>query len=411
MKIKLADLRPNPYRRMEAYPINPEKVLALQSSIKDTGFWENIVCRKSPTERGAYEIAYGHHRMVAAIGAHFGGKGIKGVCKPTDVFDLPVKPLDDQTMIRMMMAENMDDWKRDFRVLLEGVQSIIEAAERGEIDLPAAPAQHRSKGIVLDGGSPPRPRIITPLSIGKFLGTAWTESAGDHRAGAGRLALAFRAVRLIRDEALDPSAFEGIVSYASAEEVIRAAEMARREWKQSAVAAEKAAVKSPALKEEAAKIKKAAPAAAKRDAKKAANVVAENLRSDKPDYRHARRQAEKQILAPSIRGKHWIRQQPPDINKLAIELSEKLGKMLTANGPHADTVEKLLRVSEYSENLRDNVRDRLVADLDCLAERATSISVALANTDFLGDRELQSIGLPSREIKQIGNQRMEKTDL
>jgi hypothetical protein len=117
MKIKLADLKPNPYRKIDKYPINAEKVKALMNSINETSFWDNIVCRE---RNGKYEIAYGHHRLEALrrIGQ-------------TEV-DIPVRDIDDSTMIRIMANENMDEWQSNTSVMLETVLTAKEYLE-GEL--------------------------------------------------------------------------------------------------------------------------------------------------------------------------------------------------------------------------------------------------------------------------------------
>ena len=61
MKVKIKDLKPNPFRDMKNYPINQEKIQSLTNSINETGFWDNILARKN---NGNIEIAYGHHRLV-----------------------------------------------------------------------------------------------------------------------------------------------------------------------------------------------------------------------------------------------------------------------------------------------------------------------------------------------------------
>jgi len=150
MKVKIKDLKPNPYRDMENYPINREKVEALRASIKQTGFWDNILARPKPgytelidtfengdpdiehdiltgSDRHMYfgvkdnkedylepifELAYGHHRWVA----------LKEVLSPEDTIDIPVKDLDDSTIIKIMANENMDEWKASPKVIDETVR-------------------------------------------------------------------------------------------------------------------------------------------------------------------------------------------------------------------------------------------------------------------------------------------------
>lgn len=109
MKVQIKQLEPNPYRDIEHYPISEEKVQRLSDSINQTGFWDNILARKSD---GKVQIAYGHHRLMA----------LRKVMKPTDEVDIPVKPLDDATMIKVMANENMEDWKTSPGVIDETVR-------------------------------------------------------------------------------------------------------------------------------------------------------------------------------------------------------------------------------------------------------------------------------------------------
>ena len=107
MKIQVSKLQPNPFRRMDEYPIDREKVESLKSSIKDTSFWDNILARKS---NGHFQIAYGHHRLVALKDLH-----VKEV-------DIPVRDLDDGMMIKIMANENRDTYKANRAVMVETVR-------------------------------------------------------------------------------------------------------------------------------------------------------------------------------------------------------------------------------------------------------------------------------------------------
>lgn len=109
MKILVRDLRPNPFRHFEKYPIMRDKVESLKCSISETDFWDNVLARESPGKDGIYEIAYGHHRLTALREL-----GIKEV-------DIPIRSLDDATMIRIMANENLDTWKTTPAVINETV--------------------------------------------------------------------------------------------------------------------------------------------------------------------------------------------------------------------------------------------------------------------------------------------------
>ena len=108
MKIQVDQLRPNPYRRMEKYPINREKVESLKISITETDFWDNILVRRV---KGGFEIAYGHHRLIALQEL-----GIKEV-------ELPVKELDNGLMIKIMANENLTEWHSNPAVINETVHA------------------------------------------------------------------------------------------------------------------------------------------------------------------------------------------------------------------------------------------------------------------------------------------------
>lgn len=107
MKIAVKDLRSNPFRSPKI-PFREEKIKQLEMNIESTGFWDNIVARKND---GKYEIAYGHHRLEALKNL-----GIKEV-------DIPIKDLDDATMIKMMAQENMEEWFLTPIVALETVKT------------------------------------------------------------------------------------------------------------------------------------------------------------------------------------------------------------------------------------------------------------------------------------------------
>lgn len=94
MKIELEQIDPNPERDFGINPIDKDQVRKLRASIRELGFWNNIVVRKHPEERGRYQLAYGHNRLEAA----------KKEGETTA--DLPVLELDDDAMKHIMDAEN-----------------------------------------------------------------------------------------------------------------------------------------------------------------------------------------------------------------------------------------------------------------------------------------------------------------
>ncbi len=106
MNVDVEKIDTNPYRNIGKYPINREKVEALKTSIGQTGFWDNILIRPNGNR---FQLAYGHHRLVAIKEL-----GIENV-------DVPVRDLDDATMLRIMANENMDEWRASPAVINETV--------------------------------------------------------------------------------------------------------------------------------------------------------------------------------------------------------------------------------------------------------------------------------------------------
>lgn len=111
MQIKLGDLLPNPFRDIDNYPIDREKVEALKDSISKTSFWDNILARE---HHNKFQIAYGHHRLTA----------LRELFDSEYIIDIPVKDLDDATMLRIMANENKDDWSASPAIVNETIRAV-----------------------------------------------------------------------------------------------------------------------------------------------------------------------------------------------------------------------------------------------------------------------------------------------
>ena len=108
MKIKVKNIVANPYRKIEHYPIDKAKVDALKTSIKEKTWWDNVLLRPHPTEKGKYQLAYGHHRWFAL--QELGFKEI----------DVPVRDIGDATMLQIMAEENLN-WSTSPAVTIQTV--------------------------------------------------------------------------------------------------------------------------------------------------------------------------------------------------------------------------------------------------------------------------------------------------
>jgi hypothetical protein len=124
MKIAVKNILPNPFRRLDHFPIDREKVEVLKESINETGWWSNILAR--PTKDGKVEIAYGHHRLVA----------VKEIYKPNDEIGIITNPLTDADMVRIMARENHEAWGAAASVTKETVRVIVEGYAEGRWELP-----------------------------------------------------------------------------------------------------------------------------------------------------------------------------------------------------------------------------------------------------------------------------------
>ena len=107
MKIKVSDIEANPFRNIDEYTLEEKKLQALERSINVTGFWDNVVVRPKGKK---YELAYGHHRLEV-----LNRLSIEEV-------DIPVKDLSDETMLKMMVCENQNEYGRSARNDIHAVE-------------------------------------------------------------------------------------------------------------------------------------------------------------------------------------------------------------------------------------------------------------------------------------------------
>ena len=124
MIIKLKDLLPNPFKKyINGGKLNTLKIESLKESIKQDGFWDNIICRKEGSD---YQIAYGHHRVEAAKQAFGGDFSV----------DIPCRVLSDEAMIRIMGNENNLNHEEDAIYQVDQVvlvKKFLEDGKRGSV--------------------------------------------------------------------------------------------------------------------------------------------------------------------------------------------------------------------------------------------------------------------------------------
>lgn len=162
MKILVRDLLPNPFRDLTRYPIDPEKIECLKTSIDLTTFWDNLLARSSPTQPGKYELAYGVHRRQALLDL-----------KTTEI-DIPIRDLSDADMMKIMAHENMQEWTHSAEIDQETVRAVVLAYAQGKIELPAVRARRGADGGTARYAPSFKIGEITVLPQGKTAYTAGT---------------------------------------------------------------------------------------------------------------------------------------------------------------------------------------------------------------------------------------------
>lgn len=190
--VDVAKLKANPYRRLQEYPIDRTKVDTLKESIQSTGFWGTIVARQRGQD---FEIAFGHHRMVAIQELGL------------DQVDIIVRDLTNEQMIQMMGRENLEEWGSSAWVEMETIRAAIEAYGKGEISLPSVPTKTREDQILYVCATS-RTHAYTKATVASFLG--WTSKVRDSVRPNRACETAFRALELIDRGLLEERELKGL---------------------------------------------------------------------------------------------------------------------------------------------------------------------------------------------------------
>jgi len=170
MKVKISDLKPNPFRDIAHYPIDQSKVESLINSIKETGFWDNILARQT---KNGIEITYGHHRLEA----------LKKALGESAEVDIPIHDLSDDTMLRIMAEENNDLYAISISVVDETIRQVKKYLENGHplkmMTIPSLSHSGQTAPFKAFSGLPipkkaDRRCSIIALQIADWLGKNWS---------------------------------------------------------------------------------------------------------------------------------------------------------------------------------------------------------------------------------------------
>jgi len=111
VRVKLKDIKKNPFRNFDIYPIREDKVLQLMESIRATTFWGGLVGRE---KEGKVEIAYGHHRLDA----------LKKMFDEDAEIDIVIRDFSDPDMMKLMSRENAEEWACPIAAIDDAVKAV-----------------------------------------------------------------------------------------------------------------------------------------------------------------------------------------------------------------------------------------------------------------------------------------------
>jgi len=117
--IQLQDIEPNPYRDMTRYPISAIKLDSLKASFRSDAPWKasHWMVREHPTEKGKYQLHFGHHRIQALRDLG---------CKK---WMFAVDNVDERTMLRRFANENGESFANDADVAFETIYAVKKFLE------------------------------------------------------------------------------------------------------------------------------------------------------------------------------------------------------------------------------------------------------------------------------------------
>jgi hypothetical protein len=333
MKVRLKNVLPNPFRDMDRYPINRQKVETLKKSIGSTTFWDNIVARKSG--RFGVEIAYGHHRLVA----------LRELFDDDHQLEFIVRDLSDKEMLQIMANENLQEWGHDAAVERETVRAVVEAYAEDRIALPEPPRDTPHDKLRFAPGfcfgindisrrstnSVKRPKPYTGDAIIGFLGGTLGNNAVQY---------ALRALCLIEQGHLTEAQLTGMTSSEArvivdeTNRAIKHAESIRkdaeREAKRAATPTQEKMVKREAEKKARAVVKTTArtvsTAIQKGEGAKAAKAAGTQAR---------------------VKAAGKVDQEMPEINKAADRVAAQIARLLDPEHSPGEKLEELIKFKRH----------------------------------------------------------------
>lgn len=321
-RVKLSSLQPNPWRHFETYKIVKDKVETLKESISATGFWEGQIMARPV--KGGYQIAWGHHRWVAAKEALGEGAYI----------GIVVTELSDDDMLRRMARENSEIYDANAAMDIELVKATIEGYVDGRVNLPEIKTKSPLFSDNYIGSTRRAGRYFARDALIEYLGLKrWRV---EEALGALRLLLA-KEVQVDDYQSLSP---------AQAQQVSRAARAAKAATEDKGATRRVAKQVSKAIRETPPKTGKRTGARAGPARRTAAKAIARETGKDTEIVRFGKRIIATRNDINSARNK---------LNRLVEDMLEK--NVTEVSGPQIVDLHKAIAdmeeaISFYNSNFR-----------------------------------------------------------
>lgn len=367
--VSVSSLTANPFRELDDYPIDRDKIDALKESIESTGFWGTIVARKKGSK---YEIAFGHHRMTAL--QELGTKRCEVI----------VRDLSNEDMVQMMARENLEEWGTSAYIEAQTVESTIRAYGNGEIELPRKLSKDTNKGAVRDAGihaSPRTQRLYTKEAVASFLG--WTDK-NDKPNHACRVA--FEMIDAFDAKVVTRKQLRGVKRDVAREIVTKAMglkreqeRIAKQKAKEAKRAEEIAEQEQDAKKKRAFKSAAARRAAEAKQAEESATATAKEFAKDAVKQTKAGNWSQRDVREAGAEVKASLHskraQRFNDASQHLAGLTRTVSKTLNKTDQNFDGLSKLLSMDC---GLTGEDISNLKKEVDALAKRASRFSGELA---------------------------------
>lgn len=204
MIIKFKDILPNPYRDLVNNPLREETIEDLRSSVRATGFWDNVSVRKA-AKAGKFELGFGHHRIEAAKR--------EGLTEANFI----VQNWDETKMIKVKHDEDKARKAFDSATMLESVRAVVNALAAGAIppftigDKTKKETIRCAPSFVAGRDDARTPCIIpyTALHIAEFLGETVKRSDGGRQANEA-IRTALDALSLIEQKEFSEASLKNV---------------------------------------------------------------------------------------------------------------------------------------------------------------------------------------------------------